>query len=101
MEEITILTKSQLEKVISNAIQRVVTTQQEVTKEGEQKRWLTNKEVSEMLSVTPRTLQNLRDKGEIGFSKVGSKIYYKQSDLNAFLESHYHKAFNAGRRVRS
>jgi excisionase family DNA binding protein len=51
--------------------------------------WLTNQEVAKVLNVTPRTLQNYRDKGIISFSQVGSKIYYKVADIEKHLESHY------------
>ena len=64
------------------------------------KEWLTNSEASEFLSVTSRTMQNYRDNGVISFSQVGSKIYYKASDLEKHLESHYVKSFmdsNKGR----
>ena len=64
-------------------------------------RWLTNKEVCEMLSITGRTLQNYRDSGILPFSKVGSKIYYKLSDLEGHLNSHYYSAFKKGRRGES
>lgn len=60
---------------------------------GERKKWLTNKEVCEILSVTPRTLQNYRDEGIISFSKVGSKIYYRLIDLENHLEAHLQKSF--------
>jgi hypothetical protein len=38
--------------------------------------WLDNQEVMELLKVSPRTLQNLRDTRALPFSKVGGKIYY-------------------------
>lgn len=60
---------------------------------GNQKVWLTNKEVCEILSVTPRTLQNYRDNGIISFSKVGSKIYYRLTDLENHLEAHLQESF--------
>lgn len=55
--------------------------------------WLTTEEVSNLLKVSKRTLQNYRDEGKIGFSQVGSKIYYKSSDIDAFLENHYNPTF--------
>ena len=51
--------------------------------------WISNPEAAEMLRVTPRTLQNYRDNGILPFSQVGSKIYYKVSDLKKHLDSHY------------
>ncbi len=51
--------------------------------------WISNPEAAEMLHVTLRTLQNYRDNGILPFSQVGSKIYYKISDLEEHLDSHY------------
>ncbi len=51
--------------------------------------WISNPEAAEMLHVTLRTLQNYRDNGILPFSQVGSKIYYKLSDLREHLDSHY------------
>jgi hypothetical protein len=62
-------------------------------------RWLTNKEVSEMLSVTGRTLQNYRDNGILPFSKIGSNIFYKLSDLEDLLNSNYCPSFSSERRA--
>lgn len=55
--------------------------------------WLSNKEVASILRVTPRTLQNYRDNGLIPFSQVGSKIYYKSSEIEEHLNRHYVKSF--------
>ena len=57
------------------------------------KKWLTNKEVCEILDVTTRTLQNYRDNGVLSFSKAGSMIYYKEEDIEEFLLHNYHKGF--------
>jgi len=51
--------------------------------------WLTTAEAADYLRVTPRTMQNYRDQGIISFSQIGSKIYYKTSDLEDYLQSHY------------
>lgn len=53
--------------------------------------WLDNQEVSKLLRVTPRTLQNYRDRRMLPFSQVGSKIYYRASDIQKHLEAHYIK----------
>lgn len=62
------------------------------------KEWVKNAQASEFLGVTSRTLQKYRDEGIISYSKIGSLIYYKQSDLDNHLKSHYHSGFNKGRR---
>jgi len=52
--------------------------------------WLDNQDVMELLKISPRTLQNLRDSKTLPFSKVGGKIYYKASDVENLLEGGYH-----------
>lgn len=56
-------------------------------------RWLDNDETAAILKVSKRTLQTYRDSGEISFSQTGSKIYYRHSDIEEFLQRHYRKAF--------
>ena len=51
--------------------------------------WLDNQEVMELLKISPRTLQNLRDSKALAFSKVGGKIYYKASDIDNYLKGGY------------
>ena len=72
---------------------------EEIQNQKSLKRWLSNPEACDFLGVTLRTMQNYRDDGLISFSKVGSKIYYKLSDLEAHLEANFFEAFNTGRRV--
>ncbi|MDX2190990.1 MAG: helix-turn-helix domain-containing protein [Bacteroidota bacterium] len=55
--------------------------------------WLDNTQVCELLKVSTRTMQTYRDEGIVSFSQVGSKIYYKASDIEAHLQRHYNKAF--------
>ena len=52
--------------------------------------WLDNQEVMEILKISPRTLQNLRDSKSLPFSKIGGKIYYKASDVEKILNENYH-----------
>ncbi len=56
-------------------------------------KWIDNDEAAAFLKVTKRTLQTYRDTGEISFSQKGSKIYYRMSDMEDFLQKHHHKAF--------
>lgn len=60
--------------------------------------WLGTSQVASLLDVTPRTLQNYRDNGLLPFSKVGSKIYYRRSDVERHLQDHYFNSFNEERR---
>lgn len=51
--------------------------------------WLDNQEVMEILKISPRTLQNLRDSHTLPFSKNGGKIYYRAKDIEKYLEGGY------------
>ena len=42
-------------------------------------------EVCKMLDVSPKTLQNYRDKNHIDFSQVGPKIWFTAEDVQTFL----------------
>ena len=50
---------------------------------------LTGKEVCERLYISPRTLQDYRDKGIIPYTQFAGKILYKVSDLERLLEENY------------
>ena len=51
--------------------------------------YLQGEDVCELLHVSKRTLQTLRDEGAIPYTTIGGKILYKQSDIQAMLEKHY------------
>jgi hypothetical protein len=56
-------------------------------------RFLDNNELCEMLHLSPRTLQDYRDKGLIAFYKLEGKILYKISDIQRMLEKNYFNAW--------
>ena len=51
--------------------------------------FLTGKEVCERLYISPRTLQDYRDKGIIPYTQFAGKILYKVSDLERLIEENY------------
>ena len=51
--------------------------------------WMDGQEVMQTLNISKRALQTLRDKGEIPFTSLRKKYYYKVCDVKALLESHY------------
>jgi len=53
----------------------------------------TNKELLEMLNVTPRTLKKYRDEGLLAFSRNGDKFYYTEDDIQEFLTRNHYTAF--------
>ena len=51
--------------------------------------FLTSKEVCERLYISPRTLQDYRDRGIIPYTQFAGKILYKVSDLERMLKNSY------------
>lgn len=51
--------------------------------------WMDGQEVALALHISLRTLQTLRYSGQLPFSQLHKKIYYKVSDVKALLESNY------------
>jgi hypothetical protein len=50
-----------------------------------------NTDLCRMLNVSKRTLQRYRRSGELPFSMIYHKTYYKESDVVAFVEKHLSK----------
>ena len=51
--------------------------------------FLTGKEVCEWLYISPRTLQDYRDRRIIPYTHFAGKILYKESDLEKMLDNNY------------
>ncbi|MBW4867039.1 helix-turn-helix domain-containing protein [Prevotella salivae] len=51
--------------------------------------FLAGKEVCERLYISPRTLQDYRDRGIIPYTQFAGKILYKASDLEKMLKDNY------------
>ena len=56
-------------------------------------RYLTDKEVAQILKVSRRTLQVYRNDGVIPYVLLSGKVLYRESDLERVLESCYHPAY--------
>ena len=52
-------------------------------------RYLTGEQVMEYLHICQRSLQTLRDKRIIGFTSIGGKILYPESELQKVLLDNY------------
>lgn len=53
-----------------------------------------NQEFLQLMNVSKRTAQTWRDEGIITFSQIGSKIYYRMSDIQRLLDTSRKSAFN-------
>lgn len=56
-------------------------------------RFLTDREVSQQLKLSRRTLQDYRTEGRIPYIHLGGKVLYRESDVQKLLEENYHAAF--------
>ena len=57
-------------------------------------RYLTNKDVSALLRISRRTLQDYRRNGILPFFRLGGKILYRESDLQKLLSDSCKPFFN-------
>ena len=53
--------------------------------------FLTGKEVCEWLYISPRTLQDYRDRKVIPYTQIAGKILYRLSDLQRILKENYRR----------
>ena len=81
----------QLVSGIKNLTKRMRTTAQTHRPLFEGELYLTGREVCKRLFLSPRTLQEYRDKGIFPYTQIAGKILYKESDLEKILEANYRK----------
>ena len=55
-------------------------------------KWLSTKQVMEVLSVSKSTLEKMRYQGIIPYSKRARKIYYLSTDIDNYLQTSYYKS---------
>ncbi len=56
-------------------------------------RFIDNYDFLKLMKVSKRTAQTWRQQGLISYSAIGSKVYYKISDVDALLKKSYVKGF--------
>lgn len=56
-------------------------------------KYLTNNDVSKLLNISIRSLQDWRDNGTVGYIQISGKILYRQSDILKLLEDNYEKSW--------
>lgn len=55
--------------------------------------FLTDKELSEILKVSRRTLHEYRNQGLLSYIQIDGKILYRASDIEKLLNDHYVKGW--------
>lgn len=88
--ELVFLEKSAFDKLIEK-IKSIQVLAQKIEDKKTITGWLDNQEICQVLDISPRTLQTLRDKKVFGRTRKGNKFYYKKSVIESFLKSNYKK----------
>ncbi|MDD2306833.1 MAG: helix-turn-helix domain-containing protein [Prolixibacteraceae bacterium] len=89
--EAVIFSKEQYTELMNrmDVIQTALAEKQKDLKDS----FLDNQEFIQLMNISKRTAQSWRDDGIISFSQIGSKIYYRMSDVQKLLDSNYSQAF--------
>ena len=85
--EVISIERSTYEELLTS-FNSFVTKMKEMTSRGNDKgmdEWLDNQDVCQMLNISPRTLQTLRDNGTLAYSQINRKVYYKPEDVGQIL----------------
>ena len=85
--EVVIISKSKYEEMVGK-LNRLSDRVNEILHKREGKRlsrWMDNQEVCQLLRISPRTLQTLRDNGTLAYSQIGHKIFYKPEDVQRIV----------------
>lgn len=86
MQTMVVLPQSELESIKAELkeLKSIILNSKEETF---RKRWVESEDARKQFGVCSRTWQAMRDNRIIPFSQFGRKIYVRQSDIDAFLES--------------
>ena len=74
----------QLLSTIKKAATEISAIAEECTINSE---WIENGELAEMLGLSKRQLQGYRERGVLGFSTIGRKIYYRRDEVEKLIKN--------------
>lgn len=86
MEYIAI--ESQALKAVTDKIGELMQIVERIQAREDQKKqdqWIENTELAQLLQISMKTLQGYRERGTIGYSIIGRKIYYIRSEVATLL----------------
>lgn len=79
--------------VLNESLESIETALKNRTPHLKGEKYLTNNDVSKLLNISTRSLQDWRDNGTIGYIQISGKILYRQSDILKLLENNYEKSW--------
>ena len=75
---------------VSTASQEI-SAEYKIYKENVSSEWIENDELSRLLALSKRQLKGYRERGLLGYTMVGNKIYYKRREVERFIKRHINK----------
>ena len=93
--EVIVMQSDAYQKLLER-LDKISSQIRKTTYEAQPKQWIDNKEFCKQLNISKRTAQTYRNKKLIGYSQIGSKILYKSTDVDAFLQRHHIKSVSNG-----
>ncbi len=78
-------TFEEMNEALSSLIESVRTRNGKLQKE-DLSDWIDNQDVCIMMDISPRKLLTLRRTGEIPYSRIDRKIYYRKKDIIMYME---------------
>ena len=85
--EYVAIEKSEYEQLLGS-IKKTVTEIRAIAEEYSiNSEWIENGELAEMLGLSKRQLQGYRERGVLGFSTIGRKIYYRRDDVARLIKN--------------
>ena len=89
--DITVIKSSDITKLIKriDQLEKHLST----IANGSLKKLYSEKDFVSLLQISKKTAQNYRDRGLVTFIKVGSRIYYRDEDIEDLFQSHLYQKF--------
>lgn len=84
---VDLVTKEDFEQFKKELFEEIRKFQHSPLQIEETKTWLKSNDVRKLLNISIGTLQNLRLKGTLPFSKIGGLLYYKYEDILKLMDS--------------
>lgn len=84
--EYVAIEKSEYEQLLGS-IKKTVTEIHAIAEECSiNSEWVENGELAEILGLSKRQLQGYRERGVLGFSTIGRKIYYRRAEVEKLIK---------------
>ena len=83
--EIVSIERKTFEEMVSKFDNLVAKAEALCFEDKKMSEWMDNQDVCQMLNISPRTLQTLRDNGTLAYSQINHKIFYRPEDVQRIV----------------